>query len=695
MAVPERSSWLDYTTAFFDDNGPAKAFITANYVNGFDKAVNTEENPELLYSSGLWHIMRCGNFNKSVGNCGEDDIHPDFTSFIIRTALFHRALEGAVAKPTYGANNTSVVKIKDAIFNAWNHMKTDPLKSKAIEFYNTHVKLLEKVSGGSNWVALENPDKINGDLNDYRINLNKVKNEDGTFDKDKIVFAETLPFVPIGKNVIFQYGLTTYHKQEIKNENHKDFLRKLYYAVYRNKLEDIELNGNTFLNKINNFPRQKGFDLVTAKLVARYLGKLTPTIIESSMKATERKPYDEIIDMASGLKFYRKEDGKLYGKKSDGTEVNYDDPSTFENSSCFVHEAHCRDLTVISCLIGDDIDLTGCVNVLKEKNIFDIAQSEVAKMHPKIALKLLDKFKIKIITKDSVNMPQEFIEWKNSGFLEFDGKLQKTMIENSKLMEYLRNVILLLRDNPAILNKDYAITGPKLPAHLMGTKMGYTMNYTGKDSFVASSVVMRNYMPAPFLPVIPMLSTNSYSPMFTSFSGYSPMFTGYTGYTPMLFAGGGSNEIEDYMQKTELGKISNAHNLRKMINAVLNELKSDNILLEEADLKGINNVLDELEKLEKKIILLIVLMTIYNNVHEVVQENEYAKVGVSIADIKDDIDNSFTLASEAKKISKMINDKQNRYRQLCLQMGGSVYPALVDILTSKSTSAQISQKKYK
>lgn len=698
MAVPDRSSWLDYITAFFDDDGRAKAFVTANYINGFDKTVNTEENSELLYSTGLWHIMRCGNFNTRKGECVEDDIHPDFTSFIIRTALFHRALEGKVAKPTYDNAGKEILKIKDAIFNAWEHMKSDPLKSKAIQFYNTHVKLLEKVAGGSNWVALENPDKINSDLNNYRINLNKVKNEYGIFDKDKIMFAETLPFVPVGKNVIFQIGPSTYDKKVITNDNHKDFLRKLYYAVYKNDLTSIGLEGNVFLGDINHFPRQKGFDLVTEKLVARYLGKITPAIVESSMRATERKPFDEIIDMVSGLKFYRKENGRLYGKNSDGTEVDYDDPSTFEKSQCFVHSAHCKDLTVISCLLGNDIDLTGCVNVLKNKNIFDIAQSEVAKMHPKIALKLLEKFNIKIITKDSVNMPQPFDEWKKSGFLEFDSDLQKIMLQNPKLMEYLRNVILLLRENPAILNENYTISGPKLPAHLVGTKMGYTTNPIGKDSFVASSVVMRNYTPAPFLPVIPMLSTTSYSPMFTSFTGYTPISTGSYMFSPMSYGRplfGGSNEVEDYMQKSELGKVSNAHNLKKMFNAILNELKNDNILLEEADLKGINNVLDELEKLEKKIILLVVLMTIYNNVHEVVQENEYAKVGVNIADMKDDIDNSFTLASEAKKIGSMINDKQNRYRQLCLQMGGSVYPALVDILTSKSTSAQISQKKYK
>jgi hypothetical protein len=701
--IGERLSSLDYKMAFYDDYGPSRAFIIANSIKG----VNTEENPERLYASGLWHIMRHGNFRKRISDSNDDDIHPDFVDFIIKTALFHRSIENQnddsvthaiTKKNTYATNNEAILKIRDVIFNAWANIRSDPLKKDAIDFYNAFIMLLHKTNGDT-WNKVESPNAILGENTDYRINFNKV-NINGTF-STKLVFAETLPYIPIGKKVFVRCAENEYISITI-DESNKDIIKQIYYAIFYNKMDATIIKtindklGDKFVNLIKdykNYPNKKGFDLVPEKMVQSFLKKNVESLIKTASSTTTKKPFDEVIDMVTGLVFYRKEDGQLY-RTVDGKEINYSNEESYKESKCFVSRDYCN-IDVVSCLIGVDVDITTCARILKNQNIFDVATSEISKMHPDIAIILLKKFKFTILNEDSKTgmeliIPQNFNEWKTSGFLKFDTTFQKILNDNTKLMEYLKYIVQYIRDNPAILNKNFIKTSPSLPAFTKGTRLSWTMNPNRITAFSESARTMRAWVPAPLLPVLPTLHSTNAHMLFTPMINMSA----YT-FSPMIGGVVNGYEIEDYIQKSNEGRRSNAYNFRKMIATVLNEMKNDNIVIDENDIAGIDNALNELEKMEKKLVLLIVIITLYNSIDEILTENERAIGNIKLSEMIDDVENSFTLAYETKKIIGVLNNNYDLYNKISVQLGGSVYPALVDILISRSTSAHISQKKYK
>lgn len=137
-------------------------------------------------------------------------------------------------------------------------------------------------------------------------------------------------------------------------------------------------------------------------------------------------------------------------------------------STTFIPDAEC-DIVINECLLNDDKDsLEKCFTNLKVQNAFhDIAVNDIKKMHPLMALRMLQKFKFstykvhddtagtKILKVESVSHWLKNYLAKNHTANELKTILEDS-VQNQKILQYLDWVVQYVNANPAILNKSYS-----------------------------------------------------------------------------------------------------------------------------------------------------------------------------------------------------------------------------------------------
>lgn len=149
--------------AFFGGDGRGRLFTKLFFPQGNYKFVLNNTDPNSIVGTDAWSVMSAANHEDNNGML-DDDIHPDFTDFIIQTALFHKKIDkstkyGTILQKLF--NNIDIIiykmfndnEINPKIFSSINHSGLEFNKS-AIHNGNIHLNHIKPV-GTVNYTLMD------------------------------------------------------------------------------------------------------------------------------------------------------------------------------------------------------------------------------------------------------------------------------------------------------------------------------------------------------------------------------------------------------------------------------------------------------------------------------------------------------------------------------------------------------------
>ncbi|ARF09352.1 hypothetical protein Catovirus_2_301 [Catovirus CTV1] len=98
--------------AFFGGDGRSRLFLKFFFAQGNYSQVINGGNADSIIGTDAWGVMSAMNHEDNAG-MNDNDVHPDFTDFIVQTALFHREIDkstktGTIMDPLARAINDTV-----------------------------------------------------------------------------------------------------------------------------------------------------------------------------------------------------------------------------------------------------------------------------------------------------------------------------------------------------------------------------------------------------------------------------------------------------------------------------------------------------------------------------------------------------------------------------------------------------------
>lgn len=436
--IDSTNTTYDNLAPFFGTmSGKSRLFITLNYKGSkYDEPINTRENPDTIKAEPLWQLMLAKNYNNTDGTPESNDenmISEAFVNFVQEVALHHRNLDPIGSNP----KNTSVTDTNIAtLYRNWAELTQD-----GRDFYTQNTNF---VSAFDN-VAKEAREGL--DLNALRLNLKKRNITD-----KETVFGSSLPFLPEG---------TVIMRNKSKKSVPVDYLQKIYNSLVTNS--EYHVGGARGLDEwasgdikldVNRFVRNCLYvQSEVQRGVLRVKGELS-----------------DVYDVAKEI-YSKGNNGHIYRGNvdldADNAQVNEDGVPA----------------DIYTCILkGDPRELARCLGAIRTSQLYEKARQEVSKMHPKVLDKLLKTF---AFAKNRDGSPEEFLVWR----VNLAGRLGATMnnqqkgeatanaiLANTKLVEYLKSVVSLYRNNPA-LHGQSAETLSDLPVKTanMGSSKG--LNY--------------------------------------------------------------------------------------------------------------------------------------------------------------------------------------------------------------------------
>ena len=145
---------------FFGYDGRGTQFVNLNYKGiDFQSPINNSKYPDTIRGEPLFQLMISENYNNIVPNQQPNDIHHEFTDFIIRTALAHRNID----VPTSANKNILVNKQKfnQSLLNNDDSIYRNVL-NKIVGFFSFIVPFFGQK--GKQIMDIDNPEKIFADL---------------------------------------------------------------------------------------------------------------------------------------------------------------------------------------------------------------------------------------------------------------------------------------------------------------------------------------------------------------------------------------------------------------------------------------------------------------------------------------------------------------------------------------------------
>jgi len=511
----------------------------------YDKAINAD-NINSIMAEPLLQTMLNINYNDyPLGNPVK--IHKEFYEFIRDVALHHATLDN---KEPIGND-----ELKNKVLNIY---KNPNVPVNVRKFFETHLKVID--------INTREPVTVTDstDLKSVRFNLVKVSPSDE--DKEKILFASTLPLLP--SNV---------HTQQ-------DILIKYYNEQYSS------------YSLINHRSDYKSFNFNLSQLIKNTILARDVTIKPS---LNDAKPIEDLYEsIVTGVRYSRDESGALRVVNSDGKLGKTFDDNELETAlkqsspNCATTGIKLSDCSIVyKCLLsGKPETLSECLDKLKAEPMFEVARKEVDTMNPKIAVQLLRTFGFKPRKEAGSNvvLPPTFDEWLSKLSKTVDASTAEAIRGNKKLMEYLKAVVNIIRSNPAIINSDFK-NGVLSD---FAKKSGLTVF---RNSFperkVAESVVDGVlFTPQPLMQSMKI-------PLALNIANISRRVN-----IPFLMGG----------SKT---KCQNAENFRQAFNMIFTEMEKNGKILVDSDKARIDATISKLDKLESNLTQLMDDAKLFNKLN--------------------------------------------------------------------------------
>lgn len=408
--IDSTNTTYDNLAPFFGgESGKSRLFITLNYKGSkYDEPINTRENPDTIKAEPLWQLMLAKNYNKgdSVESSDENMLSEAFVNFILYVALKHKELD-PVGSNTMTDTHANVANL----YKNWGDLTQD-----ARDFYTQNTNFVSAT------VTKEAREGL--DLNALRLNLKKRN-----ITEKETVFGTSLPFLPVGTKVQFNEKTITIHSGNV------DMLQKLYHAI---------VTGTTY--QAGGAPGLNEWATGYIKLdVNRFVRNCL--YVQSEVQRGVLRVKGELSDVYDVAR-------EIYTKGNNGHimrgNVDLDDVNAQVNEAGVPED-------IYTCILkGDPRELARCLGAIRTSQLYEKARQEVSNMHPKVLDKLLKTF---AFAKNRDGSSEEFLVWRAN----LAGRLGATMnnqqkgeatanaiLANTKLVEYLKSVVSLYRNNPAL-----------------------------------------------------------------------------------------------------------------------------------------------------------------------------------------------------------------------------------------------------
>lgn len=622
---------------FGDSAGMQKAGLQFAYLNylGMEyerPLVDDSSNPNILTTEPLYQLLLADNHVKTSKNSRVSNyLSGDVLSFFDNVGRYHKG--------------TDFNKLKD-LYKKW-----DELTPEARRFLQSMVTVKPVTTGGSLVGGLQADNEIKAAVasGNFKIELTKDKNGES-------VFSRTIPLVP--DTVLGYTGESDTPKKFGKDA--RDILRVVYKsgdASMASSYVPVELRGGSV--------DTEGFNLDYAAFVRNYKKALTTPV--RSSKVTSDKPASgdcddlNMYDMASNVFYGTDESGKLF-RMENGSRVY---PSLEESwaNNCLGKSGSCTE--VADCLLsGNPSSLSRCLDKLKDSSMFDVAQSELNKMHPTVVVALLRTFGFKPMKhSDGSWMPMSYDEWKEKVLPKAVSEPVKAAImANTKLQNYLRSLVTLVRQNPVIFEEGE-----------VRTKVGSYAARAERKPFVQPVFTSTKSTPVVSQGVllsgpVPMFNV----PLASQIQNVTSVLPGLSG---LMGLRGGAEPCV------------NAELLRRTFNTLFSQMERNGKVLVEEDKTKVENAINRVAKLENELTRLMDDVKVYSRLNNVFSVGRPVPVqSVRLDSIKSDVEGKRgDVAGALGSLTETSNRTLSQITNLVNELVTKVVPALNAIMIGRTS----------
>jgi len=603
MSQVVHETTLQGVRPFFGCNSEVRGeyFTHLNYLGSeFSVAINNGNAP-MIKSQPVFQLLLCQNYTGCPAG-QELYIHDNMVDLIANTAAFHRIID-TEAKSGSAQSGPFVKYLFDAVYKQWNSLSSDVRK-----FYATHLHVLNKNSVTGQWdIPQDVAAAANFSAGDVRLNLTKVNKNDKN---SGILFAETLPKLPSDVVRGFRFtpdGQTTVAVPFTSGSCPEDLLKQIYNSVYTTGV--VTVNGTNFgkYTYVNCDKVQPAFELDNIKfsknvILAHAQGASAKQMSAAAAAATNKDNFDDIFtSLTTGVTFKR--DGKDLVRINDDnstTKMNQEQLDIDLKDGCHGTKISGDCNVVFQCLMnGNPQNLSRCLGKLKDQNMFKVAEKEVQLMNPEIATQLLKTFGFtprKELSSGLV-LPPSFDEWrKNILPNSVDTETQAAIVDNAQLMNYLKGLVNLIRNNPAILNSNMGNDNLSQYAERAGIKKFVQPKLAGERAQAVASILEQGVLLSrPTVNMMPLAG------LFNNIGMNMNMMN-----SQFMLQGGGAKP-----------NCPNANMLKNMFDVTYSEMERNGKVLVDADKKRIDDSIKRVGHLEEQLVRILEDLKLFTKLNTV------------------------------------------------------------------------------
>lgn len=647
-------NFYEETDHFFDDKR-GRLFVALNYKGtNFGSSINTKENPDTILNEPIFQLMSKANYD--YGTASDNDkmvLAPEFIKFIGETAKTHANFDPKLAGVSTARKSYATLKW---VYHNWGSMSFE-----GREFYTTFLNL---VNSDGKMAAVE-PATLSPGIK--YLNLKKINMDNKDSDT---IFKSTLPYLPHGM------------KDDSNNVLDVDYLHKLYDENFKVATAGPATAGTAiggFIDTVDKESAKYWSNLNQGKFLRNIL-YVEHKVSSGSVSASS--PLDIYYDLSTEKLYKINEKGELVGK--DGKvfdDKNLEEELNDENSCSGTYTKKPCKLIYECFLSGDSKNLSRCLSKYSISDLYDVARSELAKMNPRIISKILSTFLVEV----NNGQIEEYLEWR--GNLESrlmtkmsSDKAIKTasvILNNKKLLEYIRNLMEIIRENPDYLAKFGRPSNlSDLPDKTKDLKSSSGLKYFIKPSGINRAQALSTQLTsiAQQLNVLPQNFISSINaPLGLANVNFGNPFV-MAGATGLLR--GGSNSIKGggCVDETIVA-------LENLYGEILNELKKNGKDLVDEDKKHIESALAQLKKNHSQ------LVSALNDLKAFTKLNSALTAGinqVSLNEVKGA--SRISLDSQVKNLQSCINSTSTNQRNLIETLVSQVFNPMVNLAAGISTT---------
>lgn len=415
--------------------------------------------------------------------------------------------------------------------------------------------------------------------------------------------------------------------------------------------------------------------------------------------------FTEYVDMAFGQVWQWDSDEKRFYRLDASGNKKFYDEVVLDANNCY--GTYLKDATpeqckrVIDCLAdGDSKTLAACMDILADKNLWDIAAEDVSSVHPSVVKTVLRKFGVQAVRQydddgKEYKVPMTFEQWETVSLRKLAEPVQKAIKSNDKLLKYLKGLLAACDANPAIINKFQPKIkkrgmGPNRSASNYVSRLSKKEYYDPREAESEYAIAAAQLRALPYGTLVPTL----FSPNIGSLHNVS-FFSNQN--TPAMFGGayaqrGGDFGVPNRFLLTS-GTRLNAKNLtlsdgsgnifEGLFKAIKAGLSDMGVAMNPADEKSIKGAVEKLKEIEQKLIAIVRRLSIAVRIGETLGANHFVGDRQRVASLP--LETVRTNESARKFMENHVRELRDAYEALHGHYGNiatdlvtHVYPRYLD-----------------